>query len=623
MPQTFWHLEFGSRPVAGGILFRTWAPLARRLAVRIVGDASFPMEQEDDEIFRVLVPERAAGADYFYVIDDAKERPDPVSRSQPEGVHGPSRVVDPGAFAWSDDDWRGLALSEYVICELHVGTFTAAGTFAAIIEKLGYLRDLGVNAVELMPVVEFPGARNWGYDGVYPYAPHSAYGGPSGLKALVDACHRHGLAVIVDVVYNHLGPEGNYLGEFGPYFTNRYLTPWGNAINFDGSFSGGVRRYFIDNALHWLTEYHVDALRLDAIHEIFDFGTRHILHELAEKFHAVAHSLGRRAHLIAESDLDDVRVIDPAAAGGHGLDAQWNDDFHHALHALVTGARRGYFADFGRLADLRKALRDGFVYDGRYSISRRRRHGNSSAARQGEQFVVFSQNHDQIANANAGQRLSELVTTQAQKLAAMVLLCAPNVPMFFMGQEFGATTPFLYFTSFLDADLGRAVSEGRKREYQSFLSDQPFSDPQSFETFARSRLNWDEPQDPRHAAILEFHRRLLTLRRQHPCLSNCRKDLAQAECDDAQGWMSVARADPSGCAALLLCNFRDGARSVPLPGDGRSWRLALWNGDSPQDGDADGTEPPAMLDRNDRAVELGSFGAALYLSDSCRADSCR
>ncbi|HVB78390.1 MAG TPA: malto-oligosyltrehalose trehalohydrolase [Candidatus Binataceae bacterium] len=618
MPQASWRLEFGSRPVDGGIVFRTWAPLASRLAVRIIGDGLFPMEREDDEIFRVLVPQRAAGVDYLYVIDEAKERPDPVSRRQPDGVHGPSRVVDPGAFDWGDHEWHGLALEEYVIYELHVGTFTAAGTFAATIEKLGYLRDFGVNAVELMPVAEFPGARNWGYDGVYPYAPHSAYGGPAGLKTLVDACHRQGLAVILDVVYNHLGPEGNYLADFAPYFTNRYLTPWGDAINFDGPFSDGVRRYFVDNALHWLTEYHIDALRLDAIHGIFDSGARHILREIGETFHAVAQSLERRAHVIAESDLNDVRVINPLEAGGHGLDAQWNDDFHHALHTVLTGAREGYFTDFGRVADLCKALRDGFVYDGRYSIFRRRRHGNSSAGRAGRQFVVFTQNHDQVANTTAGERLSDLVPAEAQKLAAMVLVCAPDVPMLFMGQEFAATTPFLYFTSFIDADLAQAVSEGRKREYEGFLRDRPFSDPQSFETYARSHLNWNEPQDPRHAAILDFHRSLLALRRRHPCLANCRKDLTRAECDETQGWMTVERADPSGCAALLLCNFRGDARSLSLPRGGRSWRLALWNGDPRYGGPAQAANPPAILDRNDRAVALGGFGAALYLTDNCR-----
>jgi maltooligosyltrehalose trehalohydrolase len=615
MPQTPWRLEFGARPVDGGILFRTWAPLAKRLAVRIVGDTTFPMEREDEEIFRLLLPERTAGIDYLYAIDDAKERPDPVSRWQPDGVHGPSRVVDPQAFAWTDAGWKGPALDEYVIYELHVGTFSAAGTFAATIEKLPYLCDLGVNAVELMPVAEFPGTRNWGYDGVHPYAPQSSYGGPAGLKALIDACHRHQMAVVLDVVYNHLGPEGNYLADFGPYFTNRYRSPWGDALNFDGELSDGVRRYFVDNALYWLTEYHFDALRLDAIHGIFDFGARHILEEVGEQFHAAAASLGRRAYLIAESDLNDVRVIDPIEARGRGLDAQWNDDFHHALLAALTGGRRGYFADFGRLADVSKALRDGFVYDGRYSIYRRRRHGNSSAARPGRQFVVFTQNHDQVANAAAGQRLSQLLTRQAQLLAAMLLVVAPNVPMLFMGQEFGATTPFFYFTSFIGADLAQAVSEGRKREYESFLSDQPFSDPQAFETFARSRLNWNELQEPEHAAILDFHRSLMALRRRHSCLSNCRKDLTKVEYHEAEGWMTLTRADPSGSEALMLCNLSCDARSVPLPSPGRTRRRALWNGDRRYNVAAGAVEPPALLNEGDRAVELGGFGAALYLAD--------
>lgn len=613
--QASWCLEFGARPADGGILFRVWAPKAQRLAVRIIGDRQYAMEREDEEIFRALVPKVAAGSDYLYVIDDSRERPDPVSRSQPDGVHSPSRVVDPDAFDWSDRGWNGLALDEYVIYELHAGTFTPAGTFAAAIEKLGYLRELGVTAVELMPVAAFPGDRNWGYDGVYAYAPHSAYGGAAGLKALVDACHRQGLAVIMDVVYNHLGPEGNYLSEFGPYFTNRYLTPWGDALNFDGAYSDGVRRYFIDNALHWLVEYHIDALRLDAVHGIFDFSARHVLQEMADKFHAAAISLGRRAHLIAESDLNDVRVINRAAAGGWELDAQWNDDFHHSLNALLTGARRGYLADFGRVADLRKALADSFVYDGRYSVYRHRRHGNPATALPGDQFVVFTQNHDQIANAAAGRRLSETISPQAQKLAAMVLVCAPNLPMLFMGQEFSASTPFLYFTSFVDTGLAKAVSEGRKREYEGFLHDQPFSDPQEFETFARSRLNWDEPSRPAHAAILEFYRSLLALRRKHPCLANCRKDLTTVECDEAQGWLTIERCDPSGCAALIVCNFRDGPQDVRVPRHDRAWHLALWNGEARFGGPADSAAPAAVLDPNDRAVALDGFGAALYFAE--------
>lgn len=576
------------------------------------------MEREDDEVFKLFMPGLPSGTDYFYAVGDSKERPDPVSRSQPRGVHGPSRVVDPDAFHWTDHDWKGIPLEDYIIYELHVGTFTSAGTFAAIIDKLGYLRDLGVSAIELMPVVEFPGTRNWGYDGVYPYAPHSAYGGPAGLKALVDACHRQGLAVVLDVVYNHLGPEGNYLAEFSPYFTNRYRTPWGDAVNFDGPFSDGVRRYFVDNAMHWLAEYHVDALRLDAIHGIFDFSARHILEEIGQGFHRLAESLGRRAHVIAESDLNDARVIRPVEEHGHGLDAQWNDDFHHALHALLTGARQGYFVDFGRLADLRKALADGFVYDGRRSPFRRRRHGNSSLGRPGKQFVVFNQNHDQVANASAGRRLSELVAPDAQKLAAMVMVCAPNVPMLFMGQEFGATTPFFYFTSFIDSGLARAVTAGRKREYETFLEKLPFHDPQSPDTFARCRLDWEEVRRPMHAALLDFHRSLLVLRRRHPCLSNCRKDLTSVECNESEGWLTIERKDPSRCAALVLCNFRNEARTVPLSPRSDEWRLALWSREERYGGPPGHAPPAATLSPDRRGVMLGGFGAALYLSKRCQ-----
>ena len=354
-----WHLEFGAYAVPGdGVRFRVWAPRARMLDVRIVAPAprTVRLDRRADEVFEATVPGIGAGADYLYVIDGRTERPDPVSRWQPHGVHGPSRVVDLGAFHWTDGTWAGFPVEDYVLYELHVGTFTPEGTFEGAIAKLPYLRELGVTAVELMPVAEFPGARNWGYDGVQLYAPQSTYGGPEGLRRLVDACHHHGLAVVLDVVYNHLGPEGNCLADYGPYFSARYRTPWGEAVNFDGPLSDEVRRYFVDNARYWIAEYHVDGLRLDAVHGILDRGARHVLMELAEAVHAQAHALGRRSFVIAESNLNDVRVINPVEAGGYGVDAQWNDDFHHALHALLTGSQHGYFADFGRMDDLRKAI---------------------------------------------------------------------------------------------------------------------------------------------------------------------------------------------------------------------------------------------------------------------------
>jgi maltooligosyltrehalose trehalohydrolase len=547
-----WRMTYGATPVPdGGVQFRVWAPNVQTLTVR-VGDAVFPMAREGED-FQVLAPDAQPGQTYSLVLDDAKERPDPVSRSQPQGVHGPSEIIDPESFVWSDQDWKGIDLDEFIIYELHTGTFTPEGTFEGVIRKVPHLKDLGITAIELMPAAEFPGRRNWGYDGVDLFAPHSSYGGPEGLKKLVDACHRAGLAVVLDVVYNHVGPEGNYLAEFGPYFTDHYRTPWGPAINFDGPGSDGVREFFIDNALYWLTEYHIDALRLDAIHSIYDLGARHVLAELAERFHQQAEQLGRRAWLIAESDLNDVRVIQPRSAGGYGLDAQWNDEFHHALISFLTNAKRGFLGSFGRLVDIQKALSEGFVHDGIYSPYRRRRFGSSSKDLPGNKFVVFIQNHDQVANTNQGLRLSELVSLSQFKLAATLLLCSPYLPLLFMGEEFADTAPFLYFTSHLDPLLAKLVTEGRRREYAEFATSVEFFDPQAPATFEKSKITWRLLEDTRHRAIFSFYRELIALRKRWPCLSNCRKDLMTVEIDEAI--LRMERSDPSGSRALLVCNF--------------------------------------------------------------------
>lgn len=436
-----WSLRFGATVAVSGIMFRVWAPRLQTPQVVILGDrpCTLNMRGGSDGEFSVFAAGLKAGADYFFVTAGG-ERPDPVSRHQPNGVHGPSRVVDPRGFAWTDSDWRGIPLRDYLIYELHVGTFSTAGDFCSVIPHLPYLRDLGITAIEIMPVAEFPGRRNWGYDGVAPFAPQSSYGGPDGLKSLIDACHRHGMAVVLDVVYNHVGPEGNYLAEFAPFFNDAYKTPWGEAINYDGPDSDGVRRYIIDNALYWLTEFHIDALRLDAIHGIFDFSALHILREMSEAFAAQARLLGRSAYLIAESDLNDVRVIDAPSNGGHHIDAQWLDDFHHSVHTALTGDSRGYFADYNGLPSLAKSLTRGFVYDGQRSVYRRRRHGNSSEQMPGEQFVVFTQNHDQVGNALAGRRSSSILSPAQQKVAAAILLCAPFLPLIFAGQEFGDTS---------------------------------------------------------------------------------------------------------------------------------------------------------------------------------------
>ncbi|MET0650765.1 MAG: malto-oligosyltrehalose trehalohydrolase [Pyrinomonadaceae bacterium] len=618
---TAWGLGFGARPREdGSTVFRVWAPRLKGLEVKVLGDEprTHTLEAAGGGVFEARIPGVAAGADYFYVVN-GNERPDPVSRFQPAGVHGPSRVVEPGDFDWTDGGWKGLALKDYVVYELHVGTFTTEGTFEAIIPKLAHLKSLGVTAVELMPVAEFPGSRNWGYDGAHLYAPQSTYGGPEGLKKLIDACHREGLAFVLDVVYNHLGPEGNYVGEYMPLYSEGHKSPWGAGLNFDGEGSEGVRRYFVENALYWLTEYHVDALRLDAVHAIVDTSETHLLKQIAAEFHAQAEALGRTAFLIAESDLNDVRVIE-SEGEGLGLDAQWSDDFHHSLHAILTGADRGYFADFGRVEDLAKAIEEGFVYCGQHSRFRGHCHGTSSAERPGEQFVVCIQNHDQIANGYWGDRLSRLVEPARQRLAAAILLCgAPNVPMLFMGEEWGERAPFLYFTSHTDPELGRAVRVGREEEYVSFVRGEGetastlggFSDPQSEITFVRSKLNWESLSKQPHAGMLAFYRDLLAARRAQ-ALSNCDKTHARVRFDERRHWLAVERGDESGARVVLLCNLSPEAQAVPSP-EG-PWRLELRSGAARYGGDASHAAPPEHIE-GERTVALDGWGAALYISD--------
>jgi maltooligosyltrehalose trehalohydrolase len=612
-----WKLGFGAQVrEEGGVEFGVWAPRVKRLEVRILGKQTrtIPLEPAADGEFRTIVPKVPAGSDYFYVVDGDRERPDPVSRSQPYGVHKASRVIDPSEFDWSDEVWSGIPLKDYLIYELHTGTFTREGTFEGVIPLLPYLRELGVTAVELMPVASFPGIQNWGYDGVNLYAPQSSYGGPRGLKKLVKACHRAGLAVVLDVVYNHLGPEGNYLNEFAPFFTQSYRTPWGDALNFDGPDSDGVRRFFVNNALYWLTEYHVDALRLDAIHGIFDFSARHIVEELTQSFHDQARILGRSAWIIAECDLDDVRVIRPKTLGGYGVDAQWHDDFHHALSTVLAGKNPGYLADFGRLEQLAKAIREGFVFDGQYSRYRRRRFGSSSADRPGEQFVSFIQNHDQIANACQGQRLASLVSLEQQKLAAVLLTLSPFLPLFFMGQEYGETAPFLYFTNFGDPALSRAVTEGRKKDIAAFGSDREFADPENAATFHRSKLDWECLDKPPHAQVLRLYRDLIALRKQHACLANCRKDLTTVEFNEGAKWLVIKRGDPAGSAVCVVCNFGPCTQVISTAFPEGSWQLALWTG-AQQYGGSGQMAPAENVDVRQApfAAEITGSASAVYL----------
>jgi maltooligosyltrehalose trehalohydrolase len=594
--------------------FRVWAPNVTNLAVRILGaiPQTIPMTRTPDSQFVATVPNVTEEMDYFYVLEGERERPDPVSRWQPQGVHGPSRIVNPKSFGWSDQGWSGVPLKDFIIYELHTGTFTREGTFESIIPRLPYFRDLGITAIEIMPVAEVPGNRNWGYDGASLYSPQSSYGGPTGLKKLVDACHHHGLAVVLDVVYNHLGPEGNYLPDFAPCFTDAHHTPWGKAINFDGPESDGVRRFVIDNALYWLTEYHVDALRLDAIHGIYDFGARHILDELSEAFQRQAQRLKRQAWIIAESDLEDVRIINPRAVGGYALDAQWHDDFHHALYALLTGEQEAFLMDFGSLADLAKSIHDGFVHDWKYSRYRRRHYGSSSKDRPGEQFVVFIQNHDQVANTSRGKRLSSLVSAAQAKLAAVLTMCSPFLPLLFMGEEYGETAPFLFFTSFEDSNLATAVREGRKKELGAHYSESDFADPQAQSTFERSKLDWSKLSNSPHAEILCLYRDLISLRKQHPSLGNCRKDLVEIRFDEKSKYFVMKRTDPSGSAALLVCNFSKDAQSVPIAAEPRGWQLALWTGNASYGGSGQPAEN--LTAGSNFQVLLAGFEAAIYLT---------
>jgi maltooligosyltrehalose trehalohydrolase len=569
-----WELSHGAMVLAGGgVRFRVWAPNAAALAVQVnPGRRHFEM-QRDGEDFEAVIPDARPGDTYCFAFDDGRTRPDPVSRSQPHGVHGPSQIVDPGAFAWSDSDWKGIELEDYIFYELHTGTFTPDGTFDGVVSKLDYLRELGITAIELMPVAEFPGNRNWGYDGVALYAPHSSYGGPEGLKRLVNACHQAGLAVVLDVVYNHLGPEGNYLSEFGPYFTDQYRTPWGRAMNYDAAGSDGVRRFVIDNVLYWLTEYHIDALRLDAIHGIFDFSAVHILVELGDRFHEQAAHLGRQAWIIAESDLNDVRVLNPRAIGGLGLDAQWHDEFHHALYGYLTGSNRAYLAGFDSLRTIQKAITEGFVHDGGYSAFRGRRFGSSSRDQPGYRFVAFLQNHDQVANTSQGSRLSRLISLEQYKLAVALLLCSPYLPLLFMGEEFAEKAPFLYFTSHGDPGVAQATSEGRRREFEEFALAGDFTDPQALETFERSRIEWSLIDRPEHASMLRFYCELIALRKRWPCLANGRKDLTRVQVNEQARTLRMDRADPAGSRAVLLCNFSPHAADFDF--DPSNWELAL------------------------------------------------
>ena len=619
-----WSLDIGARPLGPySVHFRVWAPRARNVAVRLVGrgEKTIPLEPRERGYFETTASGIPVGSRYVYVLDHEKARPDPASRFQPEGVHGPSAVINPESFRWSDQKWSGLPLNRFVIYELHTGTFTRDGTFEGIIPMLDYLRqDVGVTAIELMPVAQFPGLRNWGYDGVYLYASQASYGGPEGLKRLVDACHAKGLAVILDVVYNHLGPEGNYLKEYGPYFTDRYRTPWGSAINYDGPDSDQVRDYIVNNALYWVSEYHVDALRLDAIHGIYDFSAYHILRQLADAVHDEGKRLGRSVYVIAESDLNDVRVITSPADGGYGLDGQWNDDFHHALHSVLTGERAGYYQDFGRLDQMASALQHGFVYSGQHSAYRRRRHGNSAKSRRPTQFVVYAQNHDQIGNRAIGDRLSTLVPFDALKVKAAAVLLSPSVPMLFMGEEYGETAPFLYFIDHGDPALVDAVRKGRCAEFAHFgWKQEEIPDPQDPTTFERSRVHPGRQTDPRRAAMLRWTHTLIALRQGTLALrgSDSNRSGHRAWVAESSQVMMVHRWTQTGRAALLILGFNQSVATITLREPRGSWKLRLSGAAKEFGGEGQDSLPDKLvIKKGGLSVTIPAYTAALFLAST-------
>jgi maltooligosyltrehalose trehalohydrolase len=540
--------------------FTVWAPLAKKVSV-VTDSGEFGMKLDAWGWWQANVADAGPGTRYAFRVDDGPERPDPRSPFQPEGVHGRSCLIDHAAFRWTDQRFQAKPLGAAVIYEMHVGTFTEEGTFAAAIDRLDHLVDLGVTHVELMPVAEFDGDRGWGYDGVDLFAPHHAYGGPEGLKTLVNACHEKGLAVLLDVVYNHLGPAGNYLRDFAPYFSNRHHTPWGDAINFDGPYSDGVRQFFIDNAAMWIRDYHFDGLRLDAVHAIVDTSAMPFLEQLALEKEQWESYLGRHLVLIAESDLNDPRLVRPREAGGYALDAQWSDDFHHALHAVLSGERTGYYEDFGAMSDLARAFQQPYLYAGNPSRFRKRQHGRPPTDLPARHFLAYMQNHDQVGNRAAGDRMMHLVDLDEVMIGAALVLLSPYVPMLFQGEEWGASSPFQYFVDFTDADLNRAVSEGRRKEFAEFGWDpEDVPDPVAIETFRESKLRWKEVGEAEHGRLLDWYKRLIRLRRETAAITDGRLELVNATSNEEQRWLMIERGP-----VTIVANLSRNAVRLALP----------------------------------------------------------
>ncbi len=611
-----------------GCEFAVWAPLLEKISVEVVnsqGEATalLPMDQDDRGYWHASASYLPAGTLYRYQIEaegGVEAWPDPASRYQPQGVHGPSEVIDHSEYSWQDQDWRGVRLPDYVIYEVHIGTFTDEGTFEAAIARLQDLVDLGITALEIMPVAQFPGARNWGYDGVFPYAVQNSYGGPTGLKKLVDACHQHGLAVIMDVVYNHLGPEGNYTGQYGPYTTPRYKTPWGDAINFDDSYSDGVRNFFIRNALSWLRDYHCDALRLDAVHAIYDFGAKHFLQELAEAVDVFNNGHAYRTYLIAESDLNDPRLVRPVAQGGYQLDSQWSDDFHHALHTRLTGETIGYYSDFTSLEMLASAVQERFAYAGQYSPFRRRNHGSPALDLPSYRFVVCNQNHDQVGNRMTGDRFTSLISFEGLKLAAGMTLLSPFIPLLFMGEEYGEKAPFLYFVDHGDEGLLESVRQGRKEEFRAFHSEGTPPDPGSPDTMKKSTLSWPTDSTTQlteeQQILYRFYKRLLKVRQECEIMNISHHPEIKAE--HTNDVLFYTRQKENG-DLIFLANFGEKTEKVELPLGNQTWHRKF-NSDSPEwsvggESNAESDLPETISPKDSSTLAIPCLSIVLYQAD--------
>ncbi len=555
-------LPVGHRRISSSAwAFTVWAPRVKTLSLELAElERTVDMRPSGQGFWTAEVEGLEAGALYQYVLDGETRRADPASHYQPQDVHGPSALVDHDRFAWSDAGFCPAGPEQMVLYELHVGCFTEQGTFGAALERLDHLAELGVTHVEVMPVCQFPGGRNWGYDGTYPYSVAHCYGGPGGFKRFVDGCHARGLAVILDVVYNHLGPEGNYLRDFGPYFTSRYKTPWGEAVNVDGPDSDPVNAFFIGNALHWLERYHVDGLRLDATHAIYDQRPSPFLRRLSLAVVGWGEANGKQPLLIAENDMNDPRLCLPADQWGMGMDGVWSDDFHHAVHALATGEKRGYYEDFGSIEHIATALQKGFCYTGQYSPFRRRSQGAEPALMRGRQHVACIQNHDQAGNRMLGERFITLTDESMARAAAGLLLLAPLTPLLFMGEEYGEEAPFLYFISHMDEGLVEAVRKGRKREFKSFRFRGEPPDPAAEETFRRSQLDWSKLDAPQHAAMLQWYAACLQRRRDIPALA-------------VQDFNRVEVTALQGSKALLMRRWSEDGQVLALANLGRKKAL--------------------------------------------------